>query len=98
MSCMNEILACLAANQYKIPHMGKSKLEKAGEFPVILYGHPSAATLMDELDDPEVVLGEDDLEEDIQLSNGISKRELQELHNDAEVSDGSLDSWESDEE
>ena len=43
--CMNEILKIAGCNQYKIPHMGKEALEKAGRLPVTLEVCPEAEGL-----------------------------------------------------
>ena len=44
-SCMNEIIKVHGCNQYKIPHMGKEKLEKENRLPVTLEVCPEAAGL-----------------------------------------------------
>ena len=36
MQCMNEILECHGGNDYKLPHMGKEKLERIGKLPDVL--------------------------------------------------------------
>ena len=41
-SCMNEIIKSNGGNQYKIPHMGKEKLEKENRLPVVLEVCPEA--------------------------------------------------------
>ena len=35
-SCMNEIISCHGDNSYKVPHLGKEKLQRAGSLPVSL--------------------------------------------------------------
>ena len=44
-SCMNEIIKVHGCNQYKIPHMGKEKMEKENRLPVTLEVCPEAAGL-----------------------------------------------------
>ena len=44
-SCMNEIIKVHGCNQYKIPHMGKEKMEKENRLPVALEVCPEAEGL-----------------------------------------------------
>ena len=36
MTCMNEIIDCHGDNTYKIPHIGKSRLERVGQLPLTI--------------------------------------------------------------
>ena len=36
MQVMNEILKDQGSNDYKLPHMGKEKLEREGQLPIVL--------------------------------------------------------------
>jgi len=36
MACMNETIDCHGDNDYKIPHLGKERLERLNELPVTL--------------------------------------------------------------
>ena len=47
MSCWNKIINYLGDNDYKIPHMNKSKMEWEGTLPMVLHVKDSAEPLMD---------------------------------------------------
>ena len=47
MSCLNKIINHLGDNDYKIPHMNKSKMEWEGTLPMVLHVTDSAEPLMD---------------------------------------------------
>ena len=40
--CMNETLKCNGGNEYKLPHMNKTKLERENKLPVRLTVHGNA--------------------------------------------------------
>ncbi len=44
-SCMNQIIETNGSNRYKIPHMGKEKLEREGKLPLVLNVTPHANKL-----------------------------------------------------
>jgi hypothetical protein len=98
MDCMNEILGCRGGNEYKIPHRGTAKLETEGSLPAILDLHLWVAEVIDKLDCPDATYED---EPDVQLIGTVSEQELLDLQADAaadDLSDGSLESWESEDE
>ena len=36
MGCYNEIICCHGDNNYKVPHLGKERLDRRGELPTVL--------------------------------------------------------------
>ena len=65
MSCLNEIIKSHGENCYKIPHMGKPKLECKGRLPKALKVTPVAEDLLMEMEDPEF----DELIEEMENEN-----------------------------
>ena len=52
-ACMNEIIDSEGGNQYKIPHIGKVKLERLGQLPWVLKASPKAAGLTEAMAEAE---------------------------------------------
>jgi hypothetical protein len=104
---MNEILKAEGGNEYKIPHMNKAKLEKADTLPTILDVDPCVVAILDDLYDENYQYDDSQASaSDTQLTGFICQDEINGLKEDAladvvdalgNVSDGSLDSWTSDE-
>ena len=104
-SCYNEIIACRGGNNYKIPHMNKEKLEKAGKLPKVLEVHKDAYEILCDMEDPEFECEWEPEGADLpdHAPSTIREKELRWLAEDAKkhfpedegsLSDGSLDSWE----
>ena len=79
----NQIIDHHGANDFKIPHMNKRRLDRLDKLPVSLKVSPDASWYLVAMDDPDYV-GEEFIDDDIPLPGSISRREMEELMADAD--------------
>ena len=80
---MNCIIENHGRNDFPLPHMNKSKLEKAGELPTVLRVTSEARALFAAFSNPDFTAEDAWDEESVDLAGKVSKREIQELMNEA---------------
>ena len=87
----NEIIEHHGSNDFKLPHIGKFRLDKLSQLPVSLFVHPGAAWHSLAMDDPELFPPEPFEDDDLPLPGTIHRAELEWLMEDTRKNDGESD-------